>query len=106
MFIQKNSDLLKNDTAKNMTQNQWRSLLIVLVNLLIIAGVMVFGGELVLAEDNPTVEPNICLLPGCPIICDPIEICFPNPPAEPGPTPDFAEPRRCRGYKKAASRKY
>ncbi|MBE9213929.1 hypothetical protein IQ247_14850 [Plectonema cf. radiosum LEGE 06105] len=82
MFIQ-------NNPAKNMTQNQsllslrvWRSPLLGLVNLLVMGGTIVFGGELVLGEDTPTPE-NRCLIPGCPPMCVPLEACKPPAPAEP-----------------------
>lgn len=63
MFIQKNSGLLKNNTARNMTQNKWRSRwCLALVNLLVIGGAVVIPGELVLGKEKHPCKPYpICV---------------------------------------------
>ena len=82
MFIQKNSGLVKNNIARNMTQNKWRTRwYLALINLLIIGGAIVVPGELVLAEP-------LCSYPKyrdrpCPIPPQPPSIGEANTPQEP-----------------------
>ncbi len=61
MFIQKKSGLVKNNTARNMTQNKSRTAAqrllrsrwyLALINLLIIGGAIVVPGELVLGQSS------------------------------------------------------